>query len=267
VLAKYVEVLADARQLHPLGETFSYCNSGFGLLGRVIEKVTGQVWDTVLREADHHPAGPDADRDAAGGGPALGCGARARARRRRSAPAGLAVGDPRSSGPAGLITAPVRDLLEFAAMHLRGGVGIDGTRVLGEAAIAAMQQEQVRLPGAFDLGDSWGLGVDPVGWGDDRLIGHDGNTIGQSAFLRILPRDGLIVALLTNGGNTPDLFRSLYGEVFAALADVTLPPVLAPTGVPVDLTDAAGTYERDAERIVIGTVDGVPTPRRLRCTR
>jgi hypothetical protein len=122
-----------------------------------------------------------------------------------------------------------------------------------------MQREQVRLPGAFDLGDSWGLGWIRFGWGDDRLIGHDGNTIGQSAFLRILPRDGLIVALLTNGGNTPDLFRSLYGEVFAALADVTLPPVLAPTGVSVDLTDAAGTYERDAERIVIGTVDGIPT--------
>ena len=57
VLAKYVEVLADARQLHPLGETFSYCNSGFGLLGRVIEKVTGQVWDTVLRERIITPLG------------------------------------------------------------------------------------------------------------------------------------------------------------------------------------------------------------------
>ncbi|MBK6302141.1 MAG: serine hydrolase [Actinomycetales bacterium] len=261
VLAKYVEVLADARQLHPLGETFSYCNSGFGLLGRVIEKVTGQVWDTVLRERIITPLGltrtGTLPEEALLWDAALGHERGDDGVLRPASQWGI----PRSSGPAGLITAPVRDLLEFAAMHLRGGVGSagGGARVLGEAAVAAMQREQVRLPGAFDLGDSWGLGWIRFGWGDDRLIGHDGNTIGQSAFLRILPRDGLIVALLTNGGNTPDLFRSLYGEVFAALADVTLPPVLAPTGVSVDLTDAAGTYERDAERIVIGTVDGIPT--------
>lgn len=33
-LERYVEGLADAAQPYPLGETFSYCNSGFNLLGR-----------------------------------------------------------------------------------------------------------------------------------------------------------------------------------------------------------------------------------------
>ena len=38
-------LLADAAQNHPLGATWSYCNSGFSVLGRVIEKLTGKTWD------------------------------------------------------------------------------------------------------------------------------------------------------------------------------------------------------------------------------
>ena len=36
-LEKYVDLLADAAQNHPLGATWSYCNSGFSVLGRIIE--------------------------------------------------------------------------------------------------------------------------------------------------------------------------------------------------------------------------------------
>jgi CubicO group peptidase (beta-lactamase class C family) len=35
-LARYVQACADLEQSHPLGATFSYCNSGFVILGRVI---------------------------------------------------------------------------------------------------------------------------------------------------------------------------------------------------------------------------------------
>ncbi len=49
-LEKYVATCANLRQVHPLGATMSYCNTGFTLLGRVIEVVTGRVWDTAMRE-------------------------------------------------------------------------------------------------------------------------------------------------------------------------------------------------------------------------
>ena len=48
-LEKYVATCASLRQVHPVGATMSYCNTGFTLLGRVIEVVTGEVWDTALR--------------------------------------------------------------------------------------------------------------------------------------------------------------------------------------------------------------------------
>src|SRR2546423_12698281 len=49
-LERYVETCAELGQEHDLGVTMSYCNTGYGVLGRVIEKVTGKVWDQVLRE-------------------------------------------------------------------------------------------------------------------------------------------------------------------------------------------------------------------------
>ncbi len=56
-LEKYVALLADAEQNHPLGATWSYCNSGFALLGRVIEKLTGKTWDAAMRERLFTPLG------------------------------------------------------------------------------------------------------------------------------------------------------------------------------------------------------------------
>ena len=67
----------------------------------------------------------------------------------------------------------------------------------------AMTEHQADVPDKYILGDSWGLGWIRFGWDGRRLIGHDGNTLGQAAFLRVLPDEGLAVTLLTNGGNTP----------------------------------------------------------------
>ena len=93
----------------------------------------------------------------------------------------------RSMGPAGLITASVQDVLAFARMHLDGGLAADGTRVLSAASCEAMAGKEAELPDTHTLGDSWGLGWIRFGWDGERLLGHDGNTIGQSAFLRLLP--------------------------------------------------------------------------------
>ncbi|MEU8125397.1 serine hydrolase [Spirillospora sp. NPDC049024] len=248
-LEKYVGLLGEAGQNHPLGATFSYCNSGYSLLGRMIEKVTGQTWDQALRERLFTPLGlthtvtlPEeallfaaaVGHDERDGEPVLA----------------QAWGLPRSVGPAGLVTSTVADLLAFARLHLTGGLAADGTRVLSADSAAAMTAHQADLPDKYILGDSWGLGWIRFGWDGHRLIGHDGNTLGQEAFLRILPEQGLAVALLTNGGHSRDLYADLYGEIFAEVAGVTMPPPFAPPPEPVtvDVTPYLGVYERAGVR-------------------
>ena len=148
-------------------------------------------------------------------------------------------------------------------MHLNGGAAADGTRVLSEKSTVAMTEHQADVPDKYILGDSWGIGWIRFGWDGRRLIGHDGNTLGQAAFLRVLPDEGLAVTLLTNGGNTRDLYEDLYREIFAELAGVEMPRPLQPPAEPasVDLTPYLGTYERASVKLDVLEQDGQPVLR------
>ena len=239
-LEKYVDVLAEAAQNHPLGATWSYCNSGFSLLGRVIEKLTGTTWDQAMRDRLFTPLGlartVTLPEEAILHSAAVG----------HIDVDGEQVPSPtwglmRSVGPAGLVTSTVADVLAFARLHMTGGLAADGTRVLSEKSAAAMTAHEADLPDKYILGDSWGLGWIRFGWDGQRLIGHDGNTLGQAAFLRILPEQGLAVALLTNGGHTRDLYEDLYRELFAELADLA-------DAAPAGATRGAGHGRRLAVR-------------------
>jgi dipeptidyl aminopeptidase/acylaminoacyl peptidase len=263
-LEKYVAQLDQAAQNAPLGATWSYCNSGFSLMGRVIEKLTGGTWDAAMQERVIRPLGLEhtgtlpeeamLHRAAVGhvGEPGS-----------EPVRAPSAWGLPRSVGPAGLISATVGDVLTWARAHLNGGVAADGTRILSEASTAAMTEKEAELPDKYTLGDSWGLGWIRFGWDGRRLIGHDGNTLGQAAFLRVLPDEGLAVTLLTNGGNTRDLYEDLYREIFAELAGLEMPRPLEPPAEPVsvDVTPYLGTYERESVRLDVLERDGQPIVR------
>ncbi|MEJ1200458.1 MULTISPECIES: serine hydrolase [unclassified Streptomyces] len=251
---RYVDELGAAARIHPPGATFSYCNSGFVLAGRIIEKVTGTSWDGALKERLFSPLGlahtVTLPEEALRFRTAIGHDAPGDEDPRPVPAWGL----PRSAGPAGLITASASDVLAFARMHLAGGIAADGTRVLSRQAAYAMTEKQVDLPDVHSLGDSWGLGwMRFDGGGGHRLLGHDGNTIGQSAFLRLLPERNLAVTLLTNGGGAHDLYLELFREIFAELAGVALPRPLMPPVEPVtvDAHTHLGRYERAGARIEI----------------
>ncbi|MBB3678271.1 serine hydrolase [Modestobacter versicolor] len=256
---RYVAALADTPQNHPLGATFSYCNSGFTLAGRVVEVLTGQTWDAALRERVIEPLGlahtstlPEEAvlHRAAVGHIAPEPGA-------DPAPVPVWV-LPRSLGPAGLVNATAADVTAFGALHLRGGVTADGTRVLSAASTEAMQSRQAELPDRYSLGDSWGLGWIRHVWDGELLVGHDGGTYGQGAFLRVLPEHGLVIALLTNGGKMKDLYTDVMGELVGELAGLQLPaPLEPPEQAPqVELARYAGSYERSSVATEVFERDG-----------
>ncbi|KGH46186.1 beta-lactamase [Modestobacter caceresii] len=262
-IERYVAALADVAQNHPLGATFSYCNSGFTLVGRVVEVLTGQTWDAALRERVIEPLGlthtSTLPEEAILHRAAVGHIAAEPGAEPQPSPTWLL---PRSLGPAGLVNATARDVTAFAAAHLRGGVAADGTRLLSAESAAAMTTAQTALPDTWSLGDSWGLGWIRFDWHGARLHGHDGGTLGQGAFLRVLPGErpgqGLVVSLLTNGGDMLDVYADLYREVFAELAGVTMADRLQPPAEPpaVDLTRHVGSYERSSVQTEVFERDG-----------
>src|SRR3954452_11184763 len=56
-IEKYVAACADLGQNHPLGATMSYCNSGYIVLGRLIEVLRDKSWDAGMRERVFAPLG------------------------------------------------------------------------------------------------------------------------------------------------------------------------------------------------------------------
>jgi CubicO group peptidase (beta-lactamase class C family) len=146
-----------------------------------------------------------------------------------------------------------RGLLAFARMHLADGASADGTQVLARGTSARMQDVQVELPPLGHFGDSWGLGFERFARPDGLVVGHDGATIGQYAFLRMVPDAGVAVALLTNGGDAAALYADVVGHVLTELADVRLaePPRPPADPQPVDAAAYVGTYSCEVAHLTV----------------
>lgn len=243
-IEKYVEACADLAQNHPLGATQSYCNSGFIVAGRVIERLTGKVWDAALREQIIEPLGlthtwtlpEDVLRFRGAMGHVDG------------APAPV-WGLMRSCGPAGLICARPADVVEFTRAHL-------GTGLLADPQV--MWEPQVDIPNPYTIGKQWGIGWILDEWQGRRIISHGGNTIGQAAMLWAVPDSGTVVCVLANGGHTAAFQHALATELFDELLGLAVPPVLGPPAEPfeTDVDRYAGVYERVGSRITLTVRDG-----------
>ena len=255
-IQRYVDELSGAPSVFAPGVAYSYCNSGYVLLGRIIEVLDGQSWDQSLRQRLIRPL-PVAQTVTL---PEEAILHRAAVGHHRCGTPVHVWGLPRSIGPAGLITATASDLLTFARLHLGGGVTADGKRLLSEASVAAMQAPYASIPEFSAPGAAIGLGWRLSRWDDRTMIGHDGDTVGQSAYLRIDPVAGAAACLLTNSAESETLYREVFGEVFGALTGVTVPPPPHPapagTGGDADLERYAGRYERTSRRLDVSVRNG-----------
>ncbi|MEU6136335.1 serine hydrolase domain-containing protein [Nocardioides sp. NPDC047086] len=242
---RFVASMGDLPQIFAPGERFSYSNAGFAVLGRLVEVLRGTTWDRALHEHLAAPLGlthvATTPYDAIRFRTAMGHIDPGPEHVLRPGPSwGMA----RASGPVGaMLSMRVRDLLGFAAMHLAAGTAPDGTRVVSAASCAEMLTRQVDHP-ASTRSDARGLGwsLDDTSQG---LVGHDGQTIGQSAFFRMVPEHGLAVALLTNGGDTHGLYHDVVGHLLDDLAGVRIAPdPVAPDRTPAgfDADRIVGTY-------------------------
>jgi CubicO group peptidase (beta-lactamase class C family) len=257
-VARYVAGCGRLQLIHPPGATMSYCNAGFVIAGRIIETLTGGTWDRALRRRLIKPLGlrhtvtlaDEAIRFRAAFGHLDIDGEQQ-----------LAAVWPLSggAGPAGGIVATATDVLAFAALHLRGGVAPDGTRLLSAASVMAMQEPQIEVPSYPAGSRQVGLGWQLYNWNGHRLYGHNGGTLGQTSFLFVLPGSNAAVCLLTNGGHPESLFQDLFTEIFSELWQVTVParpqPAVGAQAVTADQSRYVGRFEREGNLIEVSEAD------------
>ena len=228
-LEKYVARLAGVEQLEPPGKVASYNNAAFSLAGRVIEKVTGQPFESAVRELLLDPAALDES---------LYFTADVMTRR-------FAVGHkekdgvlrvarpwpiPRSVAPAGGIASTAADQLRYARFHLGDGTGKDGVRLMSEGWLRRMQTPVAPLGGGA-LGDFVGLSWLLRDVDGARIVGHGGATNGQMAAFEMVPDRDFAIAVLTNADKGSALHHELVKwarEAYLGIAD--------PEDVPLDLS-------------------------------
>jgi CubicO group peptidase (beta-lactamase class C family) len=250
-LLRAIASYADLPQLHRPGQLFSYCNSAYNVLGRLIECLSGSTWDDALRErvlsplglqrtftlpeqAMVHPVAIGHDLDLA---------------EKTQTPVTLWC-DSRASGPCGgTLAMPAADLLVFAKMHLQDGQGPDGAHVVSSQSARLMREPQVAMSDPV-MGLAWGLGWEIGRIDEPAVVGHGGNTNGQMAQLFLVPERSVAICVLTNGDATGELRETLCDELLSELVGVTVSqhPAPAPAGTRVDLTPFVGAFGRDDVR-------------------
>jgi CubicO group peptidase (beta-lactamase class C family) len=244
-LARYVESCASLRQQFPLGATFSYCNSGFNILGRIVEVLRDKTFDGALREHLIEPLGlrrtGTLPEDLIWFPVATG-----HRTEEKETHAAYTWENERSHAPAGGVIITAADLLAFARMHMDGGA-----QVLSARSAQAMLEPHVEVPDPNYGASHWGLGWELL-LGPDRppVMGHGGDLLGHHSRLLICPSQQLAVVLFVNGDGVDvvgdPLFREVLGEVGVELPPLPTPPETPPV---VDLEQLAGTYETVAVRM------------------
>ena len=261
-LARCVASFPTLRQLSTPGELWAYCSSGFMLAGRIIEEVTGQPFETAMRQHIFAPLGLDrsfffADEaivypTAVGHALKTPGGDEHEVRRRYLLS--------RNVAPAGGIISDADDLLTFAAFSMGDGAW-NGRRVLSPVALEAMQAPLVRAPNypAAGFAEWGGLGW-AIRFSDGvKVVEHGGSLHGFEVKLKFVPAHRFAIAILTNSGR-----GSVLGDRVAEWALDHVLGLRATSPTPIALSNDAlarfaGRYRLavdDEEEAAITVADG-----------
>ncbi len=252
-LAKYVASLEKIEQLTPLGEVWSYNNAGFNLAGRVIEAVTGKVYETALKELVLEPLGLKNSyffmqevmnlSFATGHKNEVGT---------NKASIANPWPIPRSANPAGAIVADVHDQLKYARFVMGDGSAEDGAQVLKKETLELMRTPQVNVGGG--LADYVGFSfllrhVDGV-----VTVGHGGATHGQKSAFETIPSKQFAIIIMTNADNGGPLHREMIPLIYETFLGLKEPAATNLKLPPEKIAEYVGSYKAHGSTLVL-TVD------------
>jgi CubicO group peptidase (beta-lactamase class C family) len=255
-------------QLAPVGQYFSYNNTGFITLGRVMEVLLGTTYRALMQNLVLGPLGlaattlvPEEARAAP----------HATAHAWASDPRAVQIQQPqdipRNADPAGGIWSTVRDMIAYARFHMGDGTA-NGQRILSAETLRQMQTPQGPKPPSIannDVGLPW-LQQTTAGL---HFLAEPGDTFGMRSEFVLIPDRGFAFSLLANSQPGGALLGSAAQNVAAMQylgigGQPATPPPGAPTAtaaqsaltktitVPPDkLAQYAGRYTVPTETIVL----------------
>lgn len=236
VLERLMDELATLTVTGVPGRRFSYSNMGMSTLGRLVEVITGDRFDVALSTRILRPLGMTASADAeemllhsTAVGHVVVDGEVTRVPRLRVWP---------EYGPAGSrLWLDVESLIRFGRMHL------DGHPILSRAAVEEMRKPQYDdfwgcLRGCANFGLGWGIFRE----GGNPVLTHSGANLGMHSTLYVIPRQKVVLAVLTNSTTGAMLHSTLCTEILDEYFDAQGPAPIVPTIAEVDNEKFTGLY-------------------------
>ncbi len=211
--ARMLNEIAKLPQLTPLGEVWSYCNTGFNIAGRIIEVITGRSYEAVIKDLILDPLGMTLTfffpHDVMTHRFAVG---HEIVNRAASVARPWPIG--RAGHPAGGVVSTVIDLLKYARFHMSDGLGL-----LKPETVKLMQTPIVSASGLDVFGLSWF--ITPIG--DTPVLRHGGSTHGFTADFAIVPSRQFAITTLTNSDEGSVLYGDLRVHAIQRYLDITWP--------------------------------------------
>jgi CubicO group peptidase (beta-lactamase class C family) len=248
-LTRMVERLAELPQLTPLGEVWSYSNSGFYAAGRVLEVVTGRRFEDAMRDLVLEPLGLGHSHyftdDVITHRFVVGHELDEREQTIVSRP--WAVG--RSAHPAGGLVSSVPELLRYARFWIEGG------DLLRPESVEEMTRPQVPIGGGIDaVGLAWMLRTHA----GIKTILHGGGTKGQISSLVIAPERNFAFVALTNHEQGGAAAQRAYAHATDAYLGFRAPEPEAIELPHERVQEYLGRYEsRMADAFLLQTESGI----------
>jgi CubicO group peptidase (beta-lactamase class C family) len=201
----------DAADVLERNERFKYSNIGYGVLGLVVEAVSGEpyadyVVANVVDRLGLRDTGPELDTTRSD---QYATGYSGLAAYDRRLP--IDAVDTRALASATGFWSTAEDMCRYAAGHVLGD-----ERLLSDASKRRMQRGEWDVEGSEDR---YGLGFGIHKIGERRMIGHGGGFPGHITRTLLDPVDGLTVVVLTNAIDGParELAQGIVKLVDAAL--------------------------------------------------
>jgi len=186
------------------GSKFSYNNSGYFLLGAIVERITGKPYEQVLKERIFDPLGM----------------------KNSGYDHGETIIAKRAAGyekrPAGFINAPYLDMsLPYAAGSLYSTVEdlyLWDQALYTDKLLSPQLKEQMYKPGLSNYAYGWVVRKAPLGLNDEQvtIIEHGGGINGFNTLITRMPDTRNLIVLLNNTGGTKlgEMSQKIAGILF-----------------------------------------------------
>lgn len=240
--AKYIASMANLEQVSPLGFAVSYNNASFMAAGRLIEVITGKMYENVVREMVLEPLEMTnsfysmmdvmVHRFTVG-----------HAQVKDKTVVATPWGFDRCVAPAGGLCSDVRDQFKYARFHMGDGTNGKGVRLLSPESLKVMQTP-THPGGVFgQVALNWFVkDIDGV-----RIIFHGGTTNGQKSEFWMVPAQKFSLTSTTNssqGGHLNSEINDWVREHFLGIVEPK------PVGKPMAadrLSEYAGSFVQGGE--------------------